>query len=450
MSFDAYHKWLGIPPEKQPPHHYQLLGISVNETDCEVIETAAQRQRAAIEENLHGPHRKAANQLMFEIDEAELTLLTPELREEYDQQVKRVVRKQKRNQSGHNLDPDSNQPAGEGSGLLVRFAGIISVIVVGYLIMSYFEYQKPRTEEEKKALRSQQISQKMQPAVPEKPTVTFNSSETTPASIPIATTRTEAFEWVFSVGGSVRLNNDGRTRIRRMADFPSEPYQIFEVDLLSCDIKDEELPNLIPLAEMESIIANITPLTDKCIPTINQLTNLQLLHIPSTKITGAGIARLSPKLKLTSIFTGSLNLQDDSAKDLVRYPVLETLSVSSNPMTGKSLAEFTQIKNIVNLQIHMTEMDDTSLALLREFPAMKRLWVGNPLNSEKALMDGIQPLSQLSDLHIYSVPITDLGTSALASMNNLEQIGLNSTNISDANLARLKQALPNTKISVNK
>lgn len=35
-------------------------------------------------------------------------------------------------------------------------------------------------------------------------------------------------------------------------------------------------------------------------------------------------------------------------------------------------------------------------------------------------------------------------------MNNLEQIGLNSTNISDDNLTRLKQALPNAKITVNK
>ncbi len=23
--FDAYRKWLGIPPEEQPPHHYRLL-----------------------------------------------------------------------------------------------------------------------------------------------------------------------------------------------------------------------------------------------------------------------------------------------------------------------------------------------------------------------------------------------------------------------------------------
>jgi hypothetical protein len=28
-DFDPYHKWLGIPPPQQPPHHYRLLGIDL-------------------------------------------------------------------------------------------------------------------------------------------------------------------------------------------------------------------------------------------------------------------------------------------------------------------------------------------------------------------------------------------------------------------------------------
>jgi hypothetical protein len=27
-AFDPYHKWLAIPPEEQPPHHYRLWGRS--------------------------------------------------------------------------------------------------------------------------------------------------------------------------------------------------------------------------------------------------------------------------------------------------------------------------------------------------------------------------------------------------------------------------------------
>ena len=30
-NFDPYHKWLGISPKDQPPHHYRLLGIDLFE-----------------------------------------------------------------------------------------------------------------------------------------------------------------------------------------------------------------------------------------------------------------------------------------------------------------------------------------------------------------------------------------------------------------------------------
>ena len=34
--FDPYHKWLGIPPDQQPAHHYRLLGIGLFESDADV------------------------------------------------------------------------------------------------------------------------------------------------------------------------------------------------------------------------------------------------------------------------------------------------------------------------------------------------------------------------------------------------------------------------------
>ena len=45
-SFNPYHKWLGIPLEEQPPHHYRLLGVELFEDDPEVIEAAADQRMA--------------------------------------------------------------------------------------------------------------------------------------------------------------------------------------------------------------------------------------------------------------------------------------------------------------------------------------------------------------------------------------------------------------------
>jgi hypothetical protein len=40
QAFDPYHRWLGIPPKRQPANHYRLLGLELFETDPEVIRDA--------------------------------------------------------------------------------------------------------------------------------------------------------------------------------------------------------------------------------------------------------------------------------------------------------------------------------------------------------------------------------------------------------------------------
>ena len=36
-KFDAYHKWLGIPPSERPVNHYRLLGLALFEDDVDLI-----------------------------------------------------------------------------------------------------------------------------------------------------------------------------------------------------------------------------------------------------------------------------------------------------------------------------------------------------------------------------------------------------------------------------
>jgi WD40 repeat protein len=82
--FDPYHKWLGIPPEHRPPTYYQLLGISPQEQDREVIEEAAIRQTAHVRTYQLGPHAAECTRLLNEIGLARSTLLNPAKRKDYD------------------------------------------------------------------------------------------------------------------------------------------------------------------------------------------------------------------------------------------------------------------------------------------------------------------------------------------------------------------------------
>ncbi|NQV24541.1 MAG: hypothetical protein HQ518_09255 [Rhodopirellula sp.] len=87
-SFDPYHIWLGIPPKDQPPNHYRLLGLQNLEENTDVIDAAANRQTAYLHEMAAGPRRKESQQLLNEIAVARRCLLSPEKKQEYDEQLR--------------------------------------------------------------------------------------------------------------------------------------------------------------------------------------------------------------------------------------------------------------------------------------------------------------------------------------------------------------------------
>src|SRR5690242_20602723 len=82
--FDAYHKWLGIPPDQRPPTYYQLLGIAPGEGDSDVIEAAALRQMAFVRHFQTGPHARDCARVLGELSQARLTLLDDIKRAAYD------------------------------------------------------------------------------------------------------------------------------------------------------------------------------------------------------------------------------------------------------------------------------------------------------------------------------------------------------------------------------
>ncbi|MCA9142248.1 MAG: hypothetical protein H6823_18800 [Planctomycetaceae bacterium] len=83
-SFDPYYSWLGIPPAKQPPNHYQLLGLADLESNLNVIATAADRQTAHLRSFLDGQHSFDAERLLAEVEAVRSCLLNEHTKSAYD------------------------------------------------------------------------------------------------------------------------------------------------------------------------------------------------------------------------------------------------------------------------------------------------------------------------------------------------------------------------------
>jgi len=87
-QFDAYHKWLGIPPEEQPPHYYRLLAIRIFEDDVDVIEAAADQRMAHLRTLQAGKNAELSQRLLNELAVARACLLDERKRAQYNQRLK--------------------------------------------------------------------------------------------------------------------------------------------------------------------------------------------------------------------------------------------------------------------------------------------------------------------------------------------------------------------------
>ena len=86
-AFDPYHKWLGIPPDRQPPDYYTLLGVPVFENDPDVIDSTADQRMSHLRKFQTGQHGDLSQKLLNEVANARVCLLNAAKKAEYDRKL---------------------------------------------------------------------------------------------------------------------------------------------------------------------------------------------------------------------------------------------------------------------------------------------------------------------------------------------------------------------------
>jgi hypothetical protein len=108
QAFDPYYKWLGIPPEEQPPNHYRLLGIQTFESDPDVIQAASDQRMMHLRGYQTGKHSELSQRLLNAVAAAKICLLNAAKKAEYDRQLREAA--QKRNLAGQELPASATSP----------------------------------------------------------------------------------------------------------------------------------------------------------------------------------------------------------------------------------------------------------------------------------------------------------------------------------------------------
>lgn len=143
-GFDGYRKWLGIAGKNRPPTHYELLAVSLDEDDPDVIRAAADQRRGYVESKRGTGRDALVTEIVYRINEAETTLLDGGLRRDYDRRMRLFEKRAKSRQ----VDPvpgprgrvRSGKTVGEDSGIVPTFAWIVGIITLGCAAMAFFSF----------------------------------------------------------------------------------------------------------------------------------------------------------------------------------------------------------------------------------------------------------------------------------------------------------------------
>ena len=144
-DFDGYRKWLGITTKNSVPTHYELLAISLDEDDPDVIQGAAEQRRNYVESKKGLGHDDLVTEIVYRINEAESTLLNTALRRDYDRKLNLFAKRQKSRQydpsvSRSRFRSRSGRTVGEDGGIVPTFAKIMAVVCVGFGIMAWLSF----------------------------------------------------------------------------------------------------------------------------------------------------------------------------------------------------------------------------------------------------------------------------------------------------------------------
>lgn len=143
-DFDPYYRWLGLPKNQRPPTHYQLLGISPTEDDRPAIKVAIKRQSNMVKSQREATHDEIANRVLYEIQEAGVTILDPYLRKEYDTRLARRKVLPRRRSAAEPLPPYApSRSVGEGTEFVRTYFGIASTLLAAFIIMALVTFLQP-------------------------------------------------------------------------------------------------------------------------------------------------------------------------------------------------------------------------------------------------------------------------------------------------------------------
>jgi serine/threonine protein kinase/Leucine-rich repeat (LRR) protein len=171
----------------------------------------------------------------------------------------------------------------------------------------------------------------------------------------------KATEWVLSLGGTVRINSDGRD-YKAVGDLPKERFTLTRVSVGGKPVTDEELKHLKELKGLAYLNLNGTKVTDAGLEHLKELKALTYLSLGHTAVTGTGLTHLKELKGLRDLSLSGTAVTDAGLEHLKELKALTYLYLYNTPVTDIGLAHLKELKGLTHLDARKTKVTAKGLA----------------------------------------------------------------------------------------
>ena len=167
------------------------------------------------------------------------------------------------------------------------------------------------------------------------------------------------------------------------------------------------------------------------------------LFLRESRVTTTGLAALDGLENIDYLDLTGTMLEDRSIQTIVSLPRVVQLYIARTGISDSGLAGLSRSPHLVFLGIDRTQATDEGVAGLVTCPKLSGLSV---LDADDECVTRLSGFAQIQYLHLQGNQVTGDSLSVLKQMQVLKGLSLYDTAFSEAELAELRQALPNCAV----
>ncbi len=246
-----------------------------------------------------------------------------------------------------------------------------------------------------------------------------------------------AAEYVLSIGGTVRVNDEERD-IKAVADLPRASFRLPVVKLaMNKQVSDMGLAHFKECKNLTVLQLDGTPVSDAGLAHLKDCKGLTYLGLNFTKVSDAGLAHFKECKNLMTLRLDGTQVSDAGLAHFKDCKGLAELQVQETKVTDAGLVYFKDCKGLQEVLLDRSQVGDAELAPLKDCKNLMRLDLSRTNVSDTGLAH-LKECKNLTLLRLIGTQVSDAGLAHLKDCKGLKELNLNGTKVGDAGLAHFK------------